>query len=99
MTSTIDASPFVNSPARALVCRGCGAEYPLAAQHACYECFGPLEVGYDPAAFKRVTREQIAAGPKNIWRYAALLPVGQDPASRVTLDPGFTPLVPAAALA
>ncbi|GII26066.1 threonine synthase [Planosporangium mesophilum] len=99
MTSTVDASPFVNSPARALVCRGCGTEFPLAAQHACYECFGPLEVAYDPAALKRVTREEIAGGPPNIWRYASLLPAGQDPATRVTLDPGFTPLVPAPALA
>jgi threonine synthase len=99
MTSIVDASPFVNSPARALVCRGCGAEYPLAAQHACYECFGPLEVAYDQAALARVTREEIAGGPPNIWRYASLLPVGQDPARRVTLDPGFTPLVPAPALA
>ncbi|HEV7897062.1 MAG TPA: threonine synthase [Planosporangium sp.] len=99
MTSTIDASPFVNSPARALVCRGCGTEFPLAAQHACYECFGPLEVAYDPAALKRVTREEIAGGPPNIWRYASLLPAGQDPSTRVTLNPGFTPLVPAPALA
>ena len=55
-------------------------EFPLAAQHACYECFGPLEVGYDAEALGRVTREQIEAGPQNIWRYAPLLPVGQDPA-------------------
>ena len=103
MTSTVDAtlvqSPFAGSPARALVCRGCGARFPLAAQHACFECFGPLEVAYDPDAFKRVTREQIAAGPDNIWRYAPLLPVGQDPAARVTLNPGRTPLVRADALA
>ncbi|MDG4822513.1 threonine synthase [Asanoa sp. WMMD1127] len=102
MTSIIDetaASPVADSPARALVCRGCGTEFPLAAQHACYECFGPLEVAYDPAALARVTRGQIVAGPQNIWRYAPLLPVGQDPASRVTLDPGLTPLVSAPALA
>ncbi len=103
MTSTVDAtlvqSPFAGSPARALVCRGCGARFPLAAQHACYDCFGPLEVGYDPDALRRVTREQIAAGPDNIWRYAPLLPVGQDPAARVTLNPGRTPLVRADALA
>ncbi|HEX2355159.1 MAG TPA: threonine synthase [Micromonosporaceae bacterium] len=97
MTLTVSAAPA--SPARVLVCRGCGAEYPLAAQHACFACFGPLEVGYDPAALRSVTREQIAAGPDNLWRYAPLLPVGQDPASRVTLDPGCTPLVRAAALA
>src|SRR5215217_4616894 len=98
MTSTLDA-PLSATAARHLVCRGCGAQFPLAAQHACFECFGPLEVGYDPAALRGVTRKQIEAGPENIWRYAALLPAGQDPASRVTLDPGFTPLVGAQALA
>jgi threonine synthase len=87
------------SPARALVCRGCGAEYPLAAQHACFDCFGPLEVGYHLDKLRAVTREQIAAGPRSLWRYARLLPVGQDPTRRVTLDPGFTPLVRADALA
>ena len=87
------------SAARCLICRNCGTEAPLRAQHACYQCFGPLEVGYDPDVLARVTREEIAAGPANMWRYAGLLPVGQDPASRVTLDPGFTPLVRADALA
>jgi threonine synthase len=100
MTSVVSApAATTSSPARGLVCRACGAEYPLVAQHACYECFGPLEVAYDQAALARVTREQIEAGPQNIWRYAGLLPAGQDPASRVTLDPGLTPLVAAPALA
>ncbi|HET6533238.1 MAG TPA: threonine synthase [Actinoplanes sp.] len=97
MTSTVDAP--VQSPARALVCRGCGTEFPLAAQHACYQCFGPLEVAYDQAALARVTRADIEAGPQNIWRYAGLLPAGQDPAARVTLNPGLTPLISAPALA
>ncbi|MFD0788638.1 threonine synthase, partial [Micromonospora azadirachtae] len=76
MTSTIAPSGIdtTASPARALVCRACQARYPLAAQHACYECFGPLEVDYDSAALATVTREQIEAGPRNLWRYAALLP-------------------------
>jgi threonine synthase len=107
MTSTIDApaagtahpGQIAAGPARCLVCRGCGAQYPLAAQHACYECFGPLEVGYDAAALARVTRSEIEAGPGNLWRYAPLLPAGQDPATRVTLNPGLTPLVRAEALA
>jgi threonine synthase len=101
MTSIVDATstPSSTAAARALVCRGCGAEYPLAAQHACYDCLGPLEVGYDGAAIAGVTRADIAAGPRSIWRYAALLPVGQDPATRVTLNPGFTPLVAAPGLA
>jgi threonine synthase len=87
------------SAARCLVCRNCGAEAPLRAQHACYECFGPLEVGYDAAQLAAVTRAAIEAGPPNMWRYAELLPVGQDPATRVSLDPGLTPLVRADALA
>jgi threonine synthase len=100
MTSTVSApSATTASPATGLVCRACGAQYPLVAQHACYECFGPLEVAYDPAALARVTRAQIEAGPNNIWRYAGLLPAGQDPATRVTLDPGLTPLVSAPGLA
>lgn len=102
MTSILDATTTATlstSPARCLVCRGCGTEYPLGAQHACYQCFGPLEIAYDPAALRQVIREQIEAGPSNLWRYAALLPTGQDPAARVTLDPGCTPLIPAPRLA
>jgi threonine synthase len=87
------------SPAACLRCRNCGAEFPLIAVHACAECFGPLEVGYDDSILASVTRAQIEAGPRNIWRYAGLLPVGQDPQSRVSLDPGFTPLVRADRLA
>jgi threonine synthase len=96
---TVDTLALAAGPARGLVCRGCGAEHPLAAQHACWQCFGPLEIAYDADALRAVTREQIAAGPPNLWRYAALLPVGADPATRVSLDPGFTPLVAASALA
>ncbi len=99
MTATIDPVQTLANPARGLVCRACGAAYPLAAQHACYACFGPVEVGYDADALRRVTREQIAAGPDNLWRYAGLLPAGHDPAARVTLNPGMTPLVRADQLA
>jgi threonine synthase len=99
MTSIVDAPTHTDNAATHLVCRGCGAQYPLIAQHACYQCFGPLEVGYDPAILARITREQIEAGPNNIWRYAAFLPTGQDPATRVTVNPGCTPLVRADALA
>jgi threonine synthase len=86
-------------PADRLVCRNCRASYPLGPQHACYQCFGPLEIGYDEALLAAVTRAQIEAGPANLWRYAGLLPAGQDPAARVTLNPGWTPLVPADRLA
>jgi threonine synthase len=91
MTAVLDARPA--SPASALVCRNCGAQFPLGAQHACFECFGPLEIGYDQAALARVTHAQIAAGPQSIWRYAGLLPVGQDPTTRVDSFTGMTPLI------
>ena len=99
MSLLADHSATVGSPAEALRCRNCGASFPLGPVHACFECFGPLEIGYDPAAIARVTAADIEAGPRSIWRYAGLLPVGQDPATRVTLDPGCTPLVRADRLA
>src|SRR3954471_19870887 len=92
MTAVTDR-PTAPSPASALVCRNCGASYPLGAQHACFECFGPLEIGYDDAALARVTRAQIEAGPHSLWRYAGLLPVGQSSATRVDSGTGMTPLI------
>jgi threonine synthase len=81
------------SPAAALICRNCGANYPLGPQHACFECFGPLEIGYDAARLASVTRADIEAGPNSIWRYAGLLPAGQDPNTRVDSGTGMTPLI------
>lgn len=100
MTLAVSSSPLgLASPARGLVCRACATRFPLAAQHACFECFGPLEVFYDTGELKKVTRAQIESGPENIWRYSALLPAGQAESDRVTLNPGFTPLVSAPRLA
>jgi threonine synthase len=101
MTAVIDrpANTSGESPASGLVCRNCGAKYPLGAQHACFECFGPLEIGYDPSRLARVTRADIAAGPHSIWRYAGLLPVGQNPETRVDSGTGMTPLIRADRLA
>src|SRR5215204_3421978 len=79
--------------ARALICRECGHEVELGPHYACPECFGPLEVGYDDEARARVTRTQIEAGPPNIWRYKALLPVPDDIESSPNTEPGFTRLL------
>ena len=80
-----------------LACRECGALEPLGARHVCELCFGPLEVRYDlERRAQRATRERIAAGPPSLWRYADLLPVlSDDPALRVDLGTGWTPLRPA----
>ena len=82
--------------ARALSCRECGHEVALGPHYACPECFGPLEVAYD---FPAVTREQIAAGPRNIWRYQPLLPVPTDIGESPNTEPGFTRLLRADNLA
>nr|WP_245653101.1 threonine synthase [Herbidospora sakaeratensis] len=76
-------------PAVALSCRECGARYDLGPIFACQDCFGPLEVAYD---FGTVSREDIAAGPANIWRYRALLPVPANVADKPNLQPGWTKL-------
>ncbi len=83
-------------PARNLVCRECGSTRDLGPHYVCHECFGPLEIAYD---FGTVTREQIEAGPANIWRYKALLPVPDDIAESPNLEPGFTRLLEAKNLA
>ena len=100
MTTLIDrsAGTVPESPASALICRNCGATYPLGAQHACFECFGPLEIGYDKDRLARVTREQIEAGPHTLWRYAGLLPAGQNAETRVESGTGITPDNPADSL-
>src|SRR5205814_4396316 len=75
-------------------CRECGAETPVAPLHVCETCFGPYEVQYDyPAIRRALTRETIAARPRDLWRYRELLPIDGEPA--VGRGTGFTPLLPA----
>ena len=84
-----------------LRCRECGETEELAASHVCGFCFGPLEVAYDEDAIAaRVSRERIEAGPASLWRYQDLLPVlSDDPAARIDLGTGLSPLRPAPRLA
>ncbi|WP_239309798.1 MULTISPECIES: threonine synthase [unclassified Frankia] len=96
--ATIDPESAAN-PAISLACRHCGARSPLAPTHVCVECFAPLEIAYDESLLRRVTRASIEAGPANLWRYVGLLPAGHDPAHRVSLGAGWTPLRPAPRLA
>src|SRR5262245_55400331 len=83
---------------RALKCRECGREYPLAATHVCEFDFGPLEVVYDYDRIKKsLSRSGILSRPQNMWRYRELLPVAQEPT--VGKQVGFTPLIKADRLA
>jgi threonine synthase len=92
MTALDVPTAFAGSPARGLVCRECRNEVPLAPVHVCTECFAPLEVAYDEDRLRLVSRESIAAGPQTMWRYAGLLPAGQDLATRVDIGAGMTKL-------
>ena len=93
---TTQLRPGAFGRATSLICRECGASVDLGPFYACAECFGPLEIGYD---FGTVTREQIEAGPRNLWRYKALLPVPDDIESSPNTEPGFTRLLEATNLA
>lgn len=82
-----------------LRCRECHKSWGNAPKSICEECFSPLEIFYDYDSIRssgEFTRERIAAGPCNIWRYSALLPLPED--FKPTLPVGFTPLFPSPAL-
>jgi threonine synthase len=97
--TTSPSSPTTN--VTGLRCRECGETEPIGPSHVCGFCFGPLEVAYDDEAVAaRVSRTRIEEGPRSLWRYADLLPVlSDDPAHRIDLGTGFTPLRPAPRLA
>jgi threonine synthase len=79
-----------DSLAQNLTCVECGAAYPLVYRLECERCRGLLELRYDLERLRK-------AGPAifsgiGLWRYAPVLPIA-DPAHRVTLGEGGTPLL------
>jgi threonine synthase len=83
-----------------LKCNECGRTFGNRPLSGCPDCLAPLEIHYDLEAIQKTgkfTRAAIAAGPHNIWRYAALLPIpeGFEP----DLPVGFTPLLKSRQLA
>jgi len=77
-----------------LRCRECGKTYGVQPLSYCDECFSSLEVAFDlDSARSRFTRESIASGPLNMWRYRALLPIADDYTPQTPV--GLTPLVEA----
>ncbi|WP_037362532.1 threonine synthase [Amycolatopsis orientalis] len=88
---TLDLGPAVE-----LVSKEEGHRQPLAPEFVSVEDFSPLEVAYD---FGRVRREDIEAGPRNIWRYKKLLPVPSTVEETPNTEPGCTRLVRADRLA
>src|SRR5579863_5974170 len=81
-----------------LRCRECQKTWGNQPRSICDDCFSPLEVAYDYDAIRpHLTRESIAQGSPNMWRYAELLPLPADFAPSVPA--GFTPLLQAPRLA
>jgi threonine synthase len=78
------------SHATALRCIECAATFPLEYRLQCDRCAGLLELQYDWDALAKAG-PAIFAGV-GLWRYAPVLPIA-DPAHRVTLGEGQSPLL------
>ncbi|MGC2108332.1 MAG: threonine synthase [Candidatus Korobacteraceae bacterium] len=76
----------------AFECSKCGEKFPpQTAPTICPKDGGPLYVRYDLDSIRwNASRDSLIGGPKNMWRYAAVLP----DAEPVTLGEGFTPMLP-----
>jgi threonine synthase len=85
-----------DSLAQHLQCIDCGAVHPLGYRLECDKCQGLLELRYDLAVLRG--RGHGALTGHGLWRYAPVLPIA-DPAHRVTLGEGATPLLDAPRLA
>jgi threonine synthase len=85
-----------DSLAQHLQCIDCGAVHPLGYRLECDKCQGLLELRYDLAGLRG--RGHGALTGHGLWRYAPVLPIA-DPAHRVTLGEGATPLLDAPRLA
>ncbi len=81
---------MTDSLARDLACIDCGAVFPLGYRLECAKCRGLLELRYDLDGLRR--RGPALLDGVGLWRYAPVLPVA-DPAHRVTLGEGGTPLL------
>jgi threonine synthase len=77
-----------------LRCRECGRLWGNIPRSFCDDCLSPLEVTYDLDAIRNTfTRKNIEAGPLNLWRYGAMLPLPEG--FQGTVPAGLTPLVQA----
>jgi threonine synthase len=79
-----------DSLALGLTCIECGREHGLGYRLECETCRGLLELRYDIATLRR--RGPGLLDGHGLWRYAPVLPIA-DPAHRVTLGEGATPLL------
>ena len=85
-----------STPRRALVCSACGATYddPGLDRWRC-DCGGPLDFADRPLPDGPAPDSAALGTRRGLWAFDSFLPVGGDPADRVTLGEGATPLVDA----
>jgi threonine synthase len=79
-----------DSLATGLRCIDCGGAHPLGYTLQCPTCGGLLELVYDASTLQRLGTAAFEGG--GLWRYAPVLPIA-DPAHRVSLGEGQTPLL------
>jgi threonine synthase len=79
-----------DSLAQSLTCIECGAAHSLTYRLECERCHGLLELRYDIARLQKDGPALLQGA--GLWRYAPVLPIA-DPAHRVTLGEGATPLL------
>ena len=77
-----------------LECSRTGERAPAGQLHNLSPTGAPLLARYDlDRARRELDRGTVESGPRSLWRYGPLLPV-RDPANRVSLGEGWTPLLP-----
>ena len=97
-TLTAETRDTIATGFAGLQCGYCGTDAPTGPQFICSRCFGPLRAIYDYEFVKdRLTRDVVADRPRDLWRFAELLPLDTVPADGLAV--GFSPLVPAPRLA
>ncbi len=79
-----------DSLAREQTCIDCGTRHPLGYRLACEKCGGLLELRYDLDVLRRHGPAVLEG--HGFWRYAPVLPIA-DPAHRISLGEGATPLL------
>jgi threonine synthase len=76
-----------------LECSMTGERYPADALHGLSRAGKPLLVRYDlPGVHKALSKQALAARPRDLWRYRELLPV-REAQNIVSLAESFTPIV------
>lgn len=82
-----------------LECTRCSRRFEPGKPHALCPCGGPLFVRYDLAAAGREMRPgHLELRERTMWRYREVLPLDDQPSTRLTLGEGFTPLLRASRL-